>query len=184
MPVVGGHFKFAIHRSLSFKFIQQPGAWYWISDLDHLTISIGGNINLQNGVEGQCFNYSLALPFQSKPRIAIGVNHLESGFSNDLFFSIRSVNSDSLGSLQFLIRTQWKYTQWMKISFAFVAEDTFGYEAGYFNIGNKWINVFRHWEPDWMQQHQDCASLIALLYTELQSSQGHYLLEWILNQLH
>ena len=39
---------------------------------DSLTVSYGGNIPLQSGVDIQCYNYSLGQSFNSTPNVAIG----------------------------------------------------------------------------------------------------------------
>lgn len=36
--------------------------------------------------------------------------------------------------IPFVIRTQWAYTQWSKISFTFLAEDREDMESGYYQI--------------------------------------------------
>ena len=54
--------------------------------------------------------------------------------TNDLFFSIKPVRSDSRSSIPFLVRTHWKYTSWLKIGFSFLAENRLDLEAGYFQI--------------------------------------------------
>ena len=52
----------------------------------------------------------------------------------DIFFSVRTTKSDKLTAIDFLIRTQWKYTTWTMISFSFIAEDQSGIEANFFSI--------------------------------------------------
>jgi len=59
---------------------------------------------------------------------------MEAQSSMDLFFSIRTTKTDSLSSLSFLIRTQWKYTQWNRFEITFVAENSPNLEANYYNI--------------------------------------------------
>jgi hypothetical protein len=54
--------------------------------------------------------------------------------SNDLFFSIKAVNSDNNGVIPFVTRTQWGYTRWVKISFSFFAEASDRIVAGYYQI--------------------------------------------------
>ena len=49
-------------------------------------------------------------------------------------WSIKPVRSDSYGVIPFVIRTQWKYTSWTKISFTFLAEDRENIEAGYYQV--------------------------------------------------
>jgi len=66
----------------------------------------------------------------------MAIRHMESSASMDLFFSVRSTKTDLLTILSFLIRTQWKYTQWIKLSVTFLAEDQTNIEANFFNVGN------------------------------------------------
>jgi hypothetical protein len=107
---------------------------YRLDNLDHLTISSTGIVVLQAGNDALCYSYTLPQPFQSKPGVAIAVRHIEAQPTMDLFFSVRSTKGDSLTTIDFLIRTQWKYTQWTKISVSFVAENIAGIEANFFNI--------------------------------------------------
>jgi hypothetical protein len=51
------------------------------------------------------------------------VNHLESGRTNDLFFSIKATPKNGI-VIPFTIRTHWGYTRWSKISFSFLAESS------------------------------------------------------------
>jgi hypothetical protein len=74
------------------------------------------------GKDVQCYNYTLSTPFNCTPNIAIAVNDLQSQFSQNLFFSVKAVASDSNSVIPFVIRTQWGYTQWTKITFSFLAE--------------------------------------------------------------
>lgn len=53
----------------------------------------------------------------------VAVYDLQSQYSPDQFFSIKPIRSDSFGVIPFVIRTQWKYTSWTKITFSFFAED-------------------------------------------------------------
>jgi hypothetical protein len=62
------------------------------------------------------------------------VHDFEARASNDLFFSIKPVQSDSLTSIPFLIRTHWRYTYWTKIAFSFLAEDRRDFESGYYQV--------------------------------------------------
>lgn len=59
---------------------------------------------------------------------------LESLSSNHLFFSIKAVNSDSNGVIPFIVRTQWGYTRWSRISFSFFAETSDRIASGYYQI--------------------------------------------------
>ena len=59
---------------------------------------------------------------------------MESAPSNNLFFSIKALNSDSNGVLPFVVRTQWGYTRWTKITFYFLAEASDLLSAGYYQI--------------------------------------------------
>jgi len=52
----------------------------------------------------------------------------------DIFFSIRSIRTDDFNALDFLVRTQWRYTKWIKLRVKFLAEDMPGIEANNFNI--------------------------------------------------
>lgn len=89
---------------------------------------------MQSGNDALCYSYALTKPFQRKPGVAIAIKSLEAQVTNDIFFSVRYTKSDKLTSVDFLIRTQWKYTQWTIISFSFVAEDLANIEANSFNI--------------------------------------------------
>jgi hypothetical protein len=62
------------------------------------------------------------------------VNNFQSASSNNLFFSIKAVNSDSNGVIPFIVRTQWGYTRWSRITFSFIAEVTPQINAGYYQI--------------------------------------------------
>lgn len=101
---------------------------------DHLTVSLSGVLNLTSGVDTLCYNHTLERVFQNRPGIAISVHDLQSQYSPDQFFSIKPVRSDSHGVIPFVIRTQWKYTSWTKISFTFLAEDRENIEAGYYQV--------------------------------------------------
>jgi hypothetical protein len=59
---------------------------------------------------------------------------MEAQATMDIFFSVRSTKTDKLTSIDFLIRTQWKYTQWTMITVSFIAEDMSNFEANSFNI--------------------------------------------------
>lgn len=115
-------------------FLLNPPPRYFPNHIDHITISSAGTVVLQAAVDAICYSYALPQPFQNKPGVAIAVKHLEAQPSMDIFFSIRSTKSDKLTSIDFLVRTQWKYTQWTLISMSFIAEDTMGIEANFFNI--------------------------------------------------
>jgi len=52
----------------------------------------------------------------------------------DIFYSIRSTKTDSLTTINFLVRTQWKYTSWLKFDITFIAEDQSNIEANIFNV--------------------------------------------------
>ena len=66
--------------------------------------------------------------------LILAVYDLQSQYSPDQYFSIKPVRSDSYGVIPFVIRTQWKYTSWTKITFAFFAEDKENIEAGYYQV--------------------------------------------------
>jgi hypothetical protein len=51
-----------------------------------------------------------------------------------VFFYIKPLRTDSLAFLPFVVRTQWAYTHFTKISFSFIAEDRVDFESGYFQI--------------------------------------------------
>jgi hypothetical protein len=114
--------------------ILHPASWYFKHNVDHITISSSGTVVLQSGVDSLCYSYALPQPFQNRPGIAVAVRHLEAQPSMDLFFAIRPTRSDRLSSIDFVIRTQWKYTQWTLISISFLAEDLAGIEANFFSI--------------------------------------------------
>lgn len=100
----------------------------------HLTIAHGAPIPLTQGEDTLCYNYTLPAPFQNRPGVAIAVKHIEANPSSELFFSIHSSRSDSLGILSFLVRTQWKYTQWSNFQVSFFAENHPSYDANSFAI--------------------------------------------------
>jgi hypothetical protein len=117
-----------------FFILLHPSPRYLRNNLDHITISSTGTVVLQTGLDALCYSYSLPQPFQNKPGVAVAVKRLEAQPSMDLFFSIRPTKSDKLTSIDFVIRTQWKYTQWNLISISFIAEDLAGIEANFFSI--------------------------------------------------
>jgi hypothetical protein len=45
---------------------------YFFPHPDSLTVSASGNVALQSGVDIQCYNYTLANPFNCTPGVAIG----------------------------------------------------------------------------------------------------------------
>lgn len=110
------------------------GLRYLPSHVDSITVSKQGQVSLTNGVDIQCYNYTLATAFSCAPGVAISVNSLESQYSANLFFSVKAVNSDSNGVIPFIIRTHWGYTQWTKLTFSFLAEASSQIEAGYYQI--------------------------------------------------
>lgn len=59
---------------------------------------------------------------------------MESAPSNNLFFSIKALNSDSNGVIPFVVRTHWGYTRWSKISFYYLAEASDLVNAGYYQV--------------------------------------------------
>ena len=59
---------------------------------------------------------------------------MESAPSNNLFFSIKALHSDSNTVIPFVVRTQWGYTRWTKISFYYLAEASDLINAGYYQI--------------------------------------------------
>lgn len=126
-PAHLGHMSFIL-------FILHSCPRYLQHNLDHITISSTGTVVLQNGVDALCYSYSLPRPFQNRPGVAVAVRRLEAQASMDLFFSIRPTRSDRLTSIDFVVRTQWKYTQWTLISMTFIAEDLSGVEANFFSL--------------------------------------------------
>lgn len=100
----------------------------------HITIGMGATLQLQTTTDALCYDYSLPTPFQAQPGVAIAVHRLEAQQTSSLFFSIRVSKSQSLSSLSFLVRTQWKYTQWTLFSVSFLAEDHIFYEANSFSV--------------------------------------------------
>jgi hypothetical protein len=91
-------------------------------NLDSITVSNSGAVSLVAGKDVQCYNYTLSSAFNCTPNIAIAVNDLQSQYSANLFFSVKAVASDSNAVIPFVIRTQWAYTQWTKLTFSFIAE--------------------------------------------------------------
>lgn len=59
---------------------------------------------------------------------------MESAPSNNLFFSIKAVNSDSFGVIPFVVRTHWGYTKWTKLTFSFLASASDKIAAGYYQV--------------------------------------------------
>lgn len=59
------------------------------------------------------------------------LTEFESKPSNDLFLSIKPLLTTSTSMIPFQIRTQWKYTCWIKITVMFLAETRNDIEAGY-----------------------------------------------------
>ncbi len=94
------------------------------SNLDQVIIALGGGtIPIQDGLDTQCYNYSLPYAFNYVPDVAISVFDFEAETSNSLFFFIKTIRSASLGIVPFVVRTQATYTQWNRITFSFLAED-------------------------------------------------------------
>ena len=62
------------------------------------------------------------------------MHDFESRPTNELFFSVKPIESQSLGNVPFLVRTQWRYTYWNKIVFSFLAEDRKDLEASYYQV--------------------------------------------------
>ena len=44
------------------------------------------------------------------------------------------MQSDSVTSIPFLVRTHWRYTAWVRIAFSIIAEDRRDFESGYYQI--------------------------------------------------
>ena len=51
-----------------------------------------------------------------------------------MFYFIKPLQTDSKAFVPFVIRTQWAYTRWTRISFSFIAEDRKDFESGYYQI--------------------------------------------------
>jgi hypothetical protein len=66
--------------------------------------------------------------------IYLAVNNLESQYSPNLFFSVKAVASSNFGTIPFVVRTQWGYSKWTRITFSFLAEVSNQIEAGYYQI--------------------------------------------------
>ena len=82
-----------------------------------------GSVPLVEAVDTQCYNYSLPYNFQSVPEVAIAVHDFEFEQSNTVSFFIKTLHTDSVSTVPFVIRTYWSYTRWTQISFSFIAED-------------------------------------------------------------
>lgn len=98
------------------------------------TVSASGTVALVPNLDVLCYNYSLPAPFQRQPGVAVALSQLSSSPSNDLFFSIQPTKSDSLAQLTFLVRTQWKYTQWNILQVSFVAENHPHFSASTYSV--------------------------------------------------
>ena len=99
-----------------------------------LSLSMHGDIPLQQGNDIQCYNHTLVKAFECPPSVAIAAYDFESAASKNLFFSIKAINSDSNGVIPFILRTHWGYTRWNKISFFFLAETTDLIMSGYYQV--------------------------------------------------
>lgn len=97
-------------------------AGYPFKHSDSITVSSGSAVRLVSGVDVQCYNYTLTTVFNCTPNVAIAVNDLNSQYSPNIFFSVKAVASDSDSIIPFVIRTQWGYTRWTRITFSFLAE--------------------------------------------------------------
>ena len=62
------------------------------------------------------------------------MHEFEAQKTDDLFFAIKPLPSKSLTHVPFVIRTHWKYTNWTKISYTFLAEDRHDVESGYYQV--------------------------------------------------
>ena len=69
------------------------------------------------------------------------MNNLLSASSNNLFFSIKAVSSNSNGVIPFIVRTHWGYTRWSRISFSFLAEASSQLDAGYYQIDTSTLSA-------------------------------------------
>ena len=67
-------------------------------------------------------------------RFTLAVHDFEADSSNNLFYYVKPLQTDSLAFIPFVIRTQWAYTRWTKIIFSFLAEDRTDIESGYYQI--------------------------------------------------
>ena len=93
-----------------------------------------GLVPLVDDQDVQCYNYSLPYKFARIPQIAIAVHGFESQRSDDLFFAIKPLHSESQSFVPFVIRTHWKYTKWTRLEYSFIAEDRSDVETGYYQI--------------------------------------------------
>lgn len=105
-----------------------PNSAHIIAALD------GGLISISDGEDTQCYNYSLPYSFNTVPDVALSVYSFETEPTNNLFFFVKPIRTDSLSFLPFVVRTLWPYTQWNLITFSFLAEDRIDIEAGYYQI--------------------------------------------------
>lgn len=85
----------------------------------------------------QCYNYSLPYEFTKYPEVTVGttfpnsaIHDFQAESTNHLFLSIKTIPVESLSYVSFIIRTPWRYTNWQKISFSFLAEDRKDIEVG------------------------------------------------------
>lgn len=82
-----------------------------------------GIVPLIRGQDVQFYNYSLPYSFARIPCAAIAIHDFHALPSDNVFFSIKPIKSESRSYLPLLIRTHWKYTSWEKISFSILVED-------------------------------------------------------------
>ena len=70
-------------------------------------------------------------------RINLAIHDFSTRVTNDIFFSIKPLDSPNFAFIPFLIRTHWRYTAWTKIGFSFLAEDRRDLESGYYQVDTK-----------------------------------------------
>lgn len=118
----------------------QPCSWfhlfrYKISNWGAISAALGGGvIPLYESQDTQCYNYTLPQSFASLPDIAVATQNFDMDPSNSIFFYVKPLQANSISSVSFVVRTQWTYTKWTKLTFSFIAEDHNDLETGYLQI--------------------------------------------------
>jgi len=97
-------------------------------------VGFGGDLNLIQNQDVLCYNLTLQRQFSSRPGIAVAVSSFQATQSPDLYFSIKPVKDDLSGVVPFIIRTQWKYTQWSSMTVRIFIENRQDIEAGYYQL--------------------------------------------------
>ena len=85
--------------------------------------SRNGLIPLTDGIDSQCYNYTLPYTFARVPEIAIGLDDFDSEACDDLFFAVKPIKTESKNLVPLTIRTQWSHTRWSRIAIYLFAED-------------------------------------------------------------